>query len=99
MSVEPAQSNPSEVESKGSRDWIFMLPLCGVVAQLSQAAALGLASYRPRVKLWFLRNWALNFAGIAGAQLQCSSCLSEQKVRKEHDARLPRMQISPQLSS
>ena len=56
MSVEPAQSNPSEVESKGSRDWIFMLPLCGVVAQLSQAASLGLASYRPRVKLCFSRT-------------------------------------------
>ena len=78
---------------------MFVLPLCRDVAQHAQAAVLGLASKRPRVKLWFLQNWALNFAGIAGAQLQCSSCLSEQKVRKEHDARLPRMQISPQLSS
>ena len=56
MSVESAHSNPSEVESKGSRDWMFMLPFCGVVAQLSQAAALGLASYRPRVKLCFSRT-------------------------------------------
>eukprot|EP00435_Cladocopium_sp_Y103_P052631 s1150_g16.t1 len=32
----------SEVESKGSRGWIFMLPFCGDVAQLSQAVALAL---------------------------------------------------------
>ena len=68
MSVEPAQSNPSEIESKGSRDWIFMLPLCGVVAQLSQAAALGLASYRPSI---VFRE--PNFASVARVHMLWSS--------------------------
>ena len=59
MSSEPVQSSPSALESKGSRGWIFMLPFFGVAAQHAQAAALGLAFYRPRVKLWFLQDRAL----------------------------------------
>eukprot|EP00435_Cladocopium_sp_Y103_P049836 s1150_g15.t1 len=73
MSLEPVQSNPSEVESKGSRGWIFMLPFCGNVVQHAQAAALGLAPYRPRVKLWFLKNPAFNSAGFVGVHRLWSS--------------------------
>ena len=58
MSVEPAQSNPSEIESKSSQGWMFILALCRDVAQHAQAAALGLASDRPRVS----KGQALVFA-------------------------------------
>eukprot|EP00435_Cladocopium_sp_Y103_P035458 s2941_g9.t1 len=73
MSVEPVQTNPSEFECKGSRGWISRLPLYRKVAQHAQAAALGLAPYRPRVKLWFLQDRALNFAGVARVQVRASS--------------------------
>ena len=65
MSLEPVQSSPCALESKGSRGRICMLPFCGVVSQHAQAAALGLASYRPRVTLLFLQERALNLNGVA----------------------------------
>ena len=65
MSSEPVQSSPSALESKGSRGRICMLLFFGVVAQHVQAAALGLASYRPRVTLLFLQERALNLNGVA----------------------------------
>eukprot|EP00435_Cladocopium_sp_Y103_P043413 s1150_g12.t1 len=80
MSLEPVQSNPCEVESKGGRGWIFMLPFGGDVAQLWQAAVLGLIPYRPRVKLWFFQDRALNFAGFARVHMLWSSWLPEERV-------------------
>eukprot|EP00435_Cladocopium_sp_Y103_P048740 s1150_g14.t1 len=72
MSLEPVQTNPSEVECKGSRGWMILrLPFYRKVAQHAQAAALGLEPYRPRVKLWFLQDRALNFAGVARVQVRC----------------------------
>eukprot|EP00435_Cladocopium_sp_Y103_P033651 s2941_g8.t1 len=45
MSLEPLPPNPCEVESKGSRGWIFILPFSGDVAQLSQAACVEKKSF------------------------------------------------------
>jgi len=58
---------------------MFILPLCRDVAQQAQAAALGLASYRPRVKLWFLQDRALNFAGVARVHMLWSSRVPEMR--------------------
>ena len=77
VNIPGAHCNPCEVESKGSRLDIPTLlqrfrPAC--------AAALGLASYRARVKLWFLLDWALNFARVARVHMFWSSWLPELRV-------------------
>ena len=50
------------------------------VAQLSQTAVLGLASCRPRVKLWLLQDRALNFASVARVHMLWSSRVPETRV-------------------
>ena len=57
-----------------------MLPFFRGAAQYAQAAALGLASYRARLKLEFLQDGALNFAGIARVHLLWSSRVQELRV-------------------
>ena len=74
MSLEPVQSSPCALESKGSAGRICMLPFCGVVAQHAQAAVLGMASCRPRVKLWVSGN------NIARANMLWSSQVPELRV-------------------
>ena len=57
------------------------MPFCKDVAEFSQAAALGFASYRPRVKLWLLQEPALNFDRVARVRMLWSSRVPEQKVQ------------------
>ena len=54
-----------------------MLPFFGVAAQHLQTAALGMASYRPRVKLWFCKP---DFAGVAREHMLWSSRVRELRV-------------------
>ena len=63
-SLEPVQSKPCALESKSSPGWMFILSFCRDFAQHAQAAALGLASYRPRVKLWFVGTGNRTFPAL-----------------------------------
>ena len=66
----PFRAIPVKLESKAAEAGYSHYPF--VELQHAPAAALGLASYRPRARLWLSQNLALNFDDVARGHVFCS---------------------------
>ena len=74
MSLEPVQSNPCALESKGNRGWIFTLTLCGVAACASSGARISILQTKGQACVFANRTlpaFALEFTGNRAESMPC----------------------------
>ena len=74
MYLQPVQSNPCEVESKGNRGWIFTLASCGIAACASSSARIGIVQTKGQACVFANRTlpaFALEFRGNRAESMPC----------------------------
>ena len=58
----PLRAIPVKLKAKAAEAGYSYYPVAEISPSMRKQPVLGLASYRARVKLWFLLDWALNFS-------------------------------------